>query len=338
VNSTAPPALDAAGAVRGADLLPNPAFAYRDEPLAAALARADTLAVLAFGAQALPCDDARYLRVGLTPLGTAAPLEVWRAPGAVYHGRDGALRWASDGDWLFGALELDEAEHGGIAAASAAAYRRLLEFSAASACPRVLRVWNYLDAINAGEGDAERYRQFCSGRALGIGARWAQGFPAASAIGRCDGVRELQVYWLAARAPGVAVENPRQVSAWRYPRQYGPHPPAFARALRAPTARPQLHVSGTAAVVGHASRHGEDLAAQLDETFVNLDSLFASAGTPAGFAGDDLVKVYLRRPADAAAVAAALARRLPASVRPLLLHGEICRRELLVEIDGVRGA
>ena len=116
VNSTAPPALDAAGAVRGADLPPNPAFAYRDEPLAAALAWPDTLAVLGFGARRrCPCDDARYLRVGLTPLGTAAPLEVWRAPGAVYHGRDGALRWASDGDWLFGALELDEAEHGGIA-------------------------------------------------------------------------------------------------------------------------------------------------------------------------------------------------------------------------------
>ena len=130
------------------------------------------------------------------------------------------------------------------------------------------------------------------------------------------------------------------MSAWRYPRQYGPHPLAFARALRAPTARPQLHVSGTVAVVGHASPPRRGPAAQLDETFVNLDSLFASAGTPAGsFCGDDLVKVYLRRPADAAAVAAALARRLPASVRPLLLlHGEICRRELLVEIDGVRGA
>lgn len=338
VNSASPPAHDSAGLARHAGLLPAPDFAYCDEPLAAALARPDTLAVLGFGAQAPASDDPRYLRVGLAPLGLAAPLEVWRAAGAVRHGRDGPLRWASDGDWLFGALELDEAGHGGIAAASAEAYRRLLEFSAASACPHVLRVWNYLDAINTGAGDAERYRQFCSGRALGIGTRWAQGFPAASAIGRCDGVRELQVYWLAARVPGVAVENPRQVSAWRYPRQYGPHPPAFARALRAPTARAQLHVSGTAAVVGHASCHDEDLAAQLAETFANLDSLFSSAGAPAGFAPGDLVKVYLRRAGDAAAIAAALARRLPAAVRPLLLHGEICRRELLVEIDGVRGA
>ena len=40
---------------------------------------------------------------------------------------------------------------------------------------------------------------------------------------------------LAGRAhAGHAVENPRQVSAYRYPRQYGPQPPRFARAMLPP--------------------------------------------------------------------------------------------------------
>ena len=51
---------------------------------------------------------------------------------------------------------------------------------------------------------------------------WQDRYPAATAIGRRDGVRVLQIYALTARCAGVQVENPRQVNAWLYPRQYGP--------------------------------------------------------------------------------------------------------------------
>ena len=45
-------------------------------------------------------------------------------------------------------------------------------------------MWNYLDAINEGDGDAERYRQFCVGRARGLGRPNGKRLPAATAIGR----------------------------------------------------------------------------------------------------------------------------------------------------------
>ena len=62
-----------------------------------------------------------------------------------------------------------------------------------------------------------------------------------------------------------------KVSAYRYPRQYGPQPPSFARAMLPPTATQHpLLLSGTAAVVGHASQHADALLAQIDETFLNL--------------------------------------------------------------------
>src|SRR3546814_12443298 len=90
------------------------------------------------------------------------------------------------------------------------------------------------DAITFGDGDAERYREFCVGRARGLGDFDTHALPAATAIGRCDDARVVQVYWLAARTPGMPVENPRQVSAYRYPRQYGPQQPSFARAMLPP--------------------------------------------------------------------------------------------------------
>ena len=64
----------------------------------------------------------------------------------------------------------------------------------------------------------------------------------------------------------MPLENPRQLAAWRYPRQYGPRPPTFARAMLAPDAvRLPLMLSGTGAVVGHASLQDDDLQAQLGE-------------------------------------------------------------------------
>ncbi|MGB6143893.1 MAG: pteridine-dependent deoxygenase, partial [Rhodanobacter sp.] len=156
----------------------------------------------------------------------------------------------------------------------------------------------------------------------------------ATAIGHLAAEHRLQVYLLACEQAGHRVENPRQVSAWRYPRQYGPTPPSFARAMLLP-ARDTLAISGTAAVVGHASAHHDNLDAQLEETLTNLDALLASADMRAGFDTHSPLKVYLRHDGDAPRVRDALRQRLP-GVPLLLLHGDICRRELLVEIDGWR--
>ena len=297
----------------------------------------DVLAVIGFGRDAPAVDDPRWLRVGLEPLATTAAsdmLEVWRGVAPVRHGRHGELAWSSDGEHLYFSIEVDEAAHGGVEGAAEHAYAQLCAFVASSDAPHLLRLWNYLDAINLGDGDDERYRRFCAGRARGMDAHAPARYPAATAIGRHDGVRCLQVYGLAARHAGTPVENPRQVSAWRYPREYGPTAPTFARGMR--TASAELLISGTAAVVGHASRHAGDLEAQLGETIANLESLALEAGARApGLDGHSIMKAYVRHDADAAQVAATLKARLPALGGLLLLAGDICRRELLVEVDGV---
>lgn len=300
------------------------------------------LAVLGFGSRAPEYADPRYLRVPLDPWGEdadGATFEVWHAGAPVHSGRDGDIAWATDGELLFGAIEVDESKVG-IAAAARHAYARLTGFVSGSRTPHLLRVWNYLDAITLGEGDDERYRAFCVGRARGLGDFDVTTLPAATAIGRCDEARVIQVYWLAARHPGTPLENPRQVSAYRYPREYGPQPPSFARAMLPPTARMPLLLSGTAAVVGHASQHAGELRAQLDETFRNFDALLAAARAqrpelPPHFGAGTRLKVYVRDRDDLAQVAHDLHQRLGDTVPLIVLHAAICRRELAVEIDGV---
>lgn len=300
----------------------------------------DVLAVFGFGDGAPVYADPRYLHVGLQPHGNA-PLEIWRGQAPVHHGREGDIAWSEDGALQFGALEIDEPGGEDIGAAAEIAYRQLLAFTAGRGYPHLLRIWNYLDAITDGDGDVERYRRFCVGRANGLGEFDAASLPAATAIGRLDGRRRLQVYWLAAKAPGLPLENPRQLSAWRYPRCYGPRSPSFARAMLPPAgSRMPLLLSGTAAIVGHESQHADSVATQLDETLANFDSLIGNArshrpGLPTRFGGGARLKVYVRDLEEMDHVAELLQQRLGADVPRIILHAAVCRRELRVEIDGV---
>ena len=127
--------------------------------------------------------------------------------------------------------------------------------------------------------------------------------------------------------PGPPVENPRQVSAYRYPRAYGPQPPSFARAMLPPTA------GSAAAALGHRERGRPRIAcstmrllAQLDETFANFDSLLAAArqpqpALPRAFGSGTRLKVYVRDRADLETVAARLDSRVSA---PGAAHRAAC--------------
>ena len=319
--------------------LPRLQVAYRDEALDALLAAPRTLAVLGFGRRAPAAHpDPRYFNIGLEPLGDTAPFEVWTVDAEVEHGRSGELAWARAGELSFGAMALPEDAFGGIAAASERVYARLIDHLAASSHPALLRSWNYLDAITLGEGDAERYRQFCIGRARGIAGR-LDAYPAATAIGLRDGQRTLRLYWLAGSAPRKAVESPRQIAALRYPRQYGPQPPSFSRATLPRESSLPLLLSGTASVVGHASLHRDSLSDQIDETFRNFASLLQAAraqrpAPPVEFGAGSVLKVYVRDDEEASRIAAELDARLPPATQRLLLAADICRSELRIEIDG----
>jgi chorismate lyase/3-hydroxybenzoate synthase len=310
------------------------------EYLAADIARLDrdVLGAVAFGEFA-GGSDSRILRVRLAAPGGGSVVELWRGAGPVEQGAEGPIRYAHDGNLLFGILELDERQYDGIQAAAQAAYEAIEDFHRGRDQKHLLRMWNYIGDINRGSGDEERYKQFCLGRSRGLANVPERAFPAATAVGRRDGLPLLQLCWLAGRQAGRPVENPRQVEAYHYPRQYGPAPPSFCRAIN--VSGGQLMVSGTASIVGSDSVHAGDLRAQLDETALNLrrvlEAAAADAQVPAqsGLPPSTVIKAYFRDCAAAPLAAAHLEEILGGNIRVLALEADICRSELLVEIECV---
>ena len=296
------------------------------------------LAAFVYGAPSRGMSAAQVVQVGLETVDGEPAVELWRTARAVKTGVSGPIRYAHQGELLFGCLEVDEQDLGGMSSAAEAAYRMLLGFQKRRPERHLLRVWNYLYGINEGEGDLERYRQFCVGRARGLSTVMREQLPAGTAVGRRHGAGALQICWLAATQPGRPVGNPRQTHAYLYPRQYGPAPPSFSRAML--LQGDELMGSGTASIVGHESLHPGNLEAQIDETLVNLRELRSAANLIGarrnrvnGGDVDVAVKVYLRWGVAAPAVAAKILAGLPGSKSLLFLEADICRKELLVEIE-----
>jgi chorismate lyase/3-hydroxybenzoate synthase len=254
----------------------------------------------------------------------------------------GCVRYRSDGQWVHGCAEIDDRETG-LQAAAQMAYQDIFETLAATDCLHLLRLWNYFSRINEVTQGLERYRQFNSGRqqAFLASRRSAlEGAPAACALGIQTG--PLRVYFLAGRVIPTAIENPRQVSAYHYPHDYGPSAPTFSRAALADAGANQqaLFISGTASIVGHTSLHLGDVVQQTDESMTNIETVRALAQQQAAahFPLDGLnYTVYLRHAQDLSRVRQTMEARLgansPAARHALYVQADVCRSELLVEIE-----
>ena len=285
--------------------------------------------------------------------------EVWRVTGdsvqlheaAVAAGR---IRYRRCEHYLFGCIAIEEqnllrtgetttAE--ALQRATRNAYQEVFALIKATGHAHLIRIWNYLPEINAQADGEERYRHFNSARATVFahsGPVDVGSVPAASALGSRVG-SPLSIYFIAARHSPMMIENPRQVSAYRYPVQYGTHSPLFSRAcVMSMPGGTDLFVSGTASIIGHETIHRGDVVAQTRETLCNITALLQETNRrtqSSRYTLDTLnYKVYVRDPSDQRAVAAEMSATLQDSTCVVYLQADVCRDDLLVEIEAAGGS
>ena len=272
---------------------------------------------------------------------------VWAVDGPFEAGARGRLRYRHNQHVLLGYIAVDESDFpacagiGSIQQATQAVYAAIFDAIDRAGFANLVRCWNYLPRINECEDGLERYRQFNIGRKDafdGAHRTCPTRAPSACALGTPGG--QLIVHFLASNVEPRAIENPRQVSAYHYPGRYGPRSPTFSRAtlleLPATTA---LFISGTASIVGHQSVHVGDVAAQAAETLRNLDAVVEQANLVrargGGFSMPSLcLQGFLRHAGDREAAAAVLHKTLGDRADVTWFQADICRADLLVEIEG----
>lgn len=200
---------------------------------------------------------------------------------------------------------------------------------------RIFRIWNFIPRIDQpGHDGVNRYMHFNAGRHAAFKHHsGGRAYPPASGVGHAGD--DLVVHLLEGARSIEVVKNQRQVPPNEYSLRWGPLPPVFCRA-----AVTTLHddtrllvVSGTASVQGEDSAHTGDLDAQLEETFVNLEALFENAGVEQ--LRLDSMLVYVKHHHDVQQVRARSERALHEGRGDLEIRtGNLCRDELLVEIEG----
>jgi enamine deaminase RidA (YjgF/YER057c/UK114 family) len=287
-----------------------------------------------------------------TPMlaGADGAAEVWRLVGPMRSGQSGRVSYRHNGRLLFASLSLSEQEFAdsptddgahALRGATQAGYVELFRTLDALHFPYPLRIWNILPAINTRGGNGERYWHFNAARQdvfLDFNHCICGNVPAASAVGAAAAT-PLTIYCIASASAPISLENPRQRSAWDYPPQYGPRSPTFARACIEGGGTQTLFISGTASILGHESVHAGDEREQTRETVRNIRALIDAANERVGserFSLDDLrYKVYVRRAEHLPSIERELRGEIGQRAPVMFLQADICRRELLVEIEAV---
>lgn len=231
------------------------------------------------------------------------------------------------------------------------AYEIYLNFLELTKDWNLYRVWNYVPYINEEAFDLENYRSFCKGRSLAFEAFYGEDFnvkmPAASAVGIND--NKLVLYFIAGKETAANTENPEQVPAFHYPKQYGPRSPSFARGTVVYKDGKQVgYLSGTASIKSHESVTLRNISEQLHTTLDNMSLVFERMGLlherlsyhgtmpdPAKY--DRTFKVYIRHQEDAEYVRTLFSQSILASEDDhiLYLRSDICRSELDLEIEAI---
>lgn len=221
---------------------------------------------------------------------------------------------------------------------------------------RIIRTWLYLGSIVEGEGDKQRYKELNRARAdffegirflvnrLPVQQKTA--YPASTGIGADGHHLVMSCIAIETDRPDIIampLENPRQTPAFGYGSQFSPKSPKFSRAMALSCGGyATIFISGTASITDSETRHIGDVERQTEETLENIAALisgdnFARHSLPdLGSSLDQLalVRVYIKRAEDYPKVRAICDRRL-GEVPTIYAVADVCRPELLVEIEGI---
>lgn len=308
------------------------------------------LGIVQYGdTEAIPEDFSHipHIWIPMPVAGSRTCYELWLSDRVVTYRAQGSVTVGFDGDVLFGCGSFGGRSES-LNPAAYRAYHEIFHACRSFSYPNIYRMWNYIPGIvKKNDSGRDRYEDYSYGRACAF-SEWfgdtePHAYPAATGVGVSSDTAGL--YFLAsAKETYTPIENPRQVAAYQYPEKYGLKRPSFSRAIciRNRQGSTDVCVSGTASIVEAETRHVGDVKLQCLETLQNIRELISRKnleryGLSSGFTPKDLygLKVYVKKSEDVADVKRVLDRELGGDNKAVYLITDICRDDLLVEIEGI---
>ena len=268
--------------------------------------------------------------------------ETWYGVTSNASNRVGEWQFFQNEQYLIASVPLSLIDNLPVDQATEKAYSLLFEQMNSWGYPHLIRTWNFFPNITDEEyAGFNSYQLFCSGRAHAYKNQRPQitSYPAATVIGTQQ--PGVHIFFIAAKQAGAGIENPHQVSAFNYPQTYSQDPPLFSRALLHKNNSQQiLFVSGTASILGHSTQYSGDINRQTEVCLSNIEHLLSTAICENQFPKISLpefnqFKVYVKNPDDLNTVKTHLHQLLGPGAPLYFLQGDMCRTDLLVEIEAL---
>ena len=208
----------------------------------------------------------------------------------------------------------------------------------------IYRQWNYIQGITMLNDDSQNYQEFNDARSLFYNkSQWTNGYPAATGIGADAGGVVVEICAIKNSAPSLTIDNPLQTAAHNYSQkvldgkiitEVGERTtPKFERARLLGNT---IFISGTAAIKGEQSIKSHNAVEQTADTMEIMDRLVSKENIPTENNGStyDLLRIYVKNKEDIEGIKNFMETHYPSAKKHYLI-ADVCRPELLVEIEGI---
>jgi enamine deaminase RidA (YjgF/YER057c/UK114 family) len=221
----------------------------------------------------------------------------------------------------------------------------------------IVRQWNYIAQITCVQKEKQHYQEFNDARSHFYNqTNWPSGYPAATGIGTERGGVVVDLFAVKSKCEDVMLfplDNQLQVAAHAYSQSVligledkefkTRTTPKFERGKVVHSENHALvYISGTAAIRGEGSLALTDIKKQTLITLENIEELISSTNLMDAGVKEiqqskiKSLRIYLKT-ADYYQIAKMVVDRILPDVPAVYLRGDICRDNLLIEIEGIAG-
>jgi len=297
------------------------------------LQKDNILSIISFGNKVENNDN--IVITGIPSINRKKTYEIWEVKEDVKRSKYNNINISQTKDYIFGVCKINNSgTYEEIKVEIEKQYNNFFEISKKYEM-RLIKIWHYIpDLLKVYRNKKTNYSLLCEARES-IYKKYYKNlnYPAATVIGTNS--NNILVYFFSVRCNSYkSIENSRQVSSYNYPQNIFLEKPMFSRAVSFKLSgdlKKQIIISGTASIRGYESVYTKDVLNQLNESILNYLTFM-----PEGDTTSNVCRVYLAKSqsANVKFIVEAL-DKIIGSENYVLLEGDICRKELLVEIEGI---